>query len=69
MLIRSKNIFVLLGVSISLILYTGCKDNSLPTILVLGQSNITGWGDVDLIPEEDKDKFNVSKESLSLIHI
>ncbi len=64
MLIRSKNIFVLLGVSISLILYTGCKDNSLPTILVLGQSNITGWGDVDLIPEEDKDKFNVSKESI-----
>ena len=64
MSIDIKNIFMLLGISISLLLYTGCKDNSLPTILVLGQSNITGWGDVDLIPEEDKDKFNVSKESI-----
>ena len=58
---------VLFGVVFTLLFLASCKDNSLPTLLVLGQSNITGWGDVDKIPQEELEKFENSKDNVYYI--
>lgn len=51
-------------VFICIIFCFSCTDNSLPTVLVLGQSNMSSWGDVDNIPSEYKEKYESAKDNV-----
>lgn len=44
----------------------GCSssNNKLKTILILGQDNMVGWGNVETIPKEDLEKFETTKDNI-----
>jgi len=57
-----KHLFVLFAV----VSIFGCSDSSgkLKTVLILGQSNMVGWGNPATIPPKDIEKYESSKEQI-----